>query len=69
MDSVLRTRLTCGVLGFDFVIDRGNARDAQAGRNQAKAENEIEGALCGLLHLHLPQKDLRNDGSDDIDHT
>ena len=69
MGSVLRLRLTSRVLGFNFIIDRGDARDAKAGRNQAKAENEIEAALCGLLHLHFPQKDLGNDGSDDVDHT
>ena len=54
MGSVLRLRLTSRVLGFNFIIDRGDARDAKAGRNQAKAENEIEAALCGLLHLHFP---------------
>ena len=69
MGSVLRMRLTSGVLGFDFITDRGDARDAKAGRNQAEAENEIEAALCGLLHLYFPQKDLGNDGSDDVDHT
>lgn len=69
MGSVLRMRLTSGVFGFDFITDRGDARDAKAGRNQAKAENEIEAAFCGLLHLYFPQKDLGIDGSDDVDHT
>ena len=69
LGSLLRMRLTSGVLGFDFIIDRGDARDAEAGRNQAKAENEIEAALCRLLHMYFPQKDLGNDRSGDVDHT
>lgn len=62
-------RPTSGVLVFNFIIDRGNARDAKAGRDQAKTENNIKTTLRGFLHLHPPQKGLGYYSSGDINHT
>lgn len=62
-------RPTSEVIVFDFIINRGNARDAKAGRDQAKAENNIKTTLHRLLHLHFLQKGLRYDSSRDINYT